>query len=102
MAQLVHNIMCVSLRFVSSGVMLWLFIGLIGSLTVNDPLPEKSEIEIKQKSDSGSYYRRILQIALILVVCSYLCWIFARYFHADIDHNRAIFFSKARPVGRCD
>lgn len=36
---LIHNMMDVSLRFVSSGIFLWLLAGLIGALVANDPLP---------------------------------------------------------------
>jgi tetratricopeptide (TPR) repeat protein len=37
---LMHNLMDVSLRFVSSGIFLWLLAGLIGALALHDPLPE--------------------------------------------------------------
>ena len=92
MSQLVHNFMCVSLRFVSSGVMLWLFIGLIGALAVNDPLNDSSEPELG-RNPIPEYARRIIQM-LILGVTIYLCWIFVQFLRADLDHNRAIFFSK--------
>lgn len=36
---LTHNFMDVSLRFVSSGIFLWLLAGLIGALVLHDPLP---------------------------------------------------------------
>jgi tetratricopeptide (TPR) repeat protein len=91
-AQLVHNAVCVSLRFVSSGVMLWLFIGIIGSLAVNHPLPEKTEPE-EPKNRLPEMVRRLLQLAVIGAV-SYGVWLFYGYFQADVNHNRAIFFSK--------
>jgi tetratricopeptide (TPR) repeat protein len=36
---LIHNLMDVSLRFVSSGIFLWLLAGLIGAMVIHDPLP---------------------------------------------------------------
>ena len=38
---LIHNAMDVSLRFVSSGIFLWLLAGLIGAMTIHDPMREK-------------------------------------------------------------
>src|ERR1044071_2330096 len=43
---LIHNAMDVSLRFVSSGIFLWLLAGLIGAMTVHDPMREK-DLEFK-------------------------------------------------------
>lgn len=43
MGSLTHNWVCVSMRFVSSGTVVWLLAGLISSLIVNHPLPEKSQ-----------------------------------------------------------
>lgn len=40
---LMHNFMDVSLRFVSSGIFLWLLAGLIGALVYHDPLFETDE-----------------------------------------------------------
>jgi len=37
---LMHNFMDVSLRFVSSGIFLWLLAGLIGALAIHDPMAE--------------------------------------------------------------
>ena len=38
---LIHNAMDVSLRFVSSGIFIWLLAGLIGAMTIHDPMREK-------------------------------------------------------------
>src|SRR5258706_309826 len=38
---LLHNFMDVSLRFVSSGIFLWLLAGLIGAMVKHDPMAEK-------------------------------------------------------------
>jgi putative inorganic carbon (HCO3(-)) transporter len=43
LGSLVHNTVCVSLRFVSSGTYLWLLVGLIGTLVINNPLPQSSK-----------------------------------------------------------
>ena len=40
-AQLAHNFVCVSLRFVSSGIFLWLLIGMIGALGIHNPMAEE-------------------------------------------------------------
>jgi tetratricopeptide (TPR) repeat protein/O-antigen ligase len=50
---LIHNFMDVSLRFVSSGIFLWLLAGLIGAMNVHDPLPEK-DLELTSDSPSGA------------------------------------------------
>jgi O-antigen ligase/tetratricopeptide (TPR) repeat protein len=64
MAQLVHNFVCVSLRFVSSGIFLWLLIGIIGALTIHNPMPAKSESDEKSGFDT--------LVALLAVVGCYL------------------------------
>ncbi len=45
---LMHNFMDVSLRFVSSGIFLWLLAGVIGAMVVNDPMPETDEQASRQ------------------------------------------------------
>lgn len=40
---LMHNFMDVSLRFVSSGIFLWLLAGLIGAMVIHDPMAENDE-----------------------------------------------------------
>jgi tetratricopeptide (TPR) repeat protein len=91
-AQLVHNFVCVSLRFVSSGVMLWLLIGLIGALSIHHPLPAVTP-EVPRKNLLPLPVRRLLQGAVILAT-GYFVWIFYGYFDADVNHNLAIFYSK--------
>ena len=52
---LMHNMMDVSLRFVSSGIFLWLLAGLIGALVANDPLPATdADLEKRQGADDPS------------------------------------------------
>jgi len=64
----------------------------VRALAANDPLPEKAE-PMPDKNPLPEHIRRVLQ-AVILAIAVYLCCIFVRYFMADIDHNKAIFFSK--------
>jgi tetratricopeptide (TPR) repeat protein/O-antigen ligase len=52
---LMHNLMDVSLRFVSSGIFLWLLAGLIGALVANDPLAQTdAELEKRQPAEDPS------------------------------------------------
>lgn len=43
LGSLTHNWVCVSMRFVSSGSIVWMMAGLICSLLINNPLSEKSK-----------------------------------------------------------
>jgi O-antigen ligase/Tfp pilus assembly protein PilF len=43
LGSLTHNWVCVSMRFVSSGTVVWLLAGLISALVVNNPLQKESE-----------------------------------------------------------
>ncbi|MFH2069883.1 MAG: O-antigen ligase family protein [Elusimicrobiota bacterium] len=92
---LVQNFMCVSLRFVSSGVMLWLVVGLIATLTINNPLPQQSGMFYKNsvKNPIPVFVRRIIFICLI-VVAFFLISKFRGFFIGDVHHNIAIFHSK--------
>ena len=40
---LMHNLMDVSLRFVSSGIFLWLLMGLIGAMVIHDPMADSDD-----------------------------------------------------------
>lgn len=90
-SQLVHNFVCVSLRFVSSGIFLWLLIGLLGAFSVNHPMPEKSSQPVPGKLPTNA--KRTFQV-LIAVIAVYFLTVFYGYFDADVNHNMAIFFSK--------
>ncbi|MFA5975843.1 MAG: tetratricopeptide repeat protein [Elusimicrobiota bacterium] len=48
---LIHNLMDVSLRFVSSGIFLWLLAGLIGAMVLHDPLPDTDAAREKNESN---------------------------------------------------
>lgn len=89
-AQLVHDMVCVSLRFVSSGVMLWLLIGLTISICVNS---SKKNNTISGKSIIPLPVKLIAQI-LIIVISIFLIKYFIGYFKADYLHSRAIQLSK--------
>lgn len=90
---LVHNTVCVSLRFVSSGVMLWFLIGLIGAFVVHNPLPEDAINPLPSCNIIPKIFRRFIQLVIVVA----MVWgikIFYGYFMADIYHNIAIFYSK--------
>ncbi|AKL97949.1 O-antigen ligase family protein [Endomicrobium proavitum] len=90
-AKLSHDFVCVSLRFVSSGVMLWLLIGITISIAVH-LAKNKGDCE-KLKNVLSSPVKIILQI-IIAVIFIYAIVYFAGYFKADILHSQAIQFSK--------
>lgn len=91
-AQLAHDCVCVSLRFVSSGVMLWMLLGCIVAVALSS---------LKQEDDGQEIFlnipvllKRFFQIILILMTI-YLIHIFYGYFKADAIHSQAIQCSKA-------
>lgn len=99
---LVHNLMCVSLRFVSSGIYLPLLIGLIGRLSLQETTTASSvknnpssvrQAERGTPSSSLISLKTILQF-MILLCTIYSIKLFYGFFRADIHHNIAIFFSK--------
>jgi putative inorganic carbon (HCO3(-)) transporter len=88
-AQIIHNCVCVSLRFVSSGVMLWMLIGCIGAVAVGC---------LNKKQENGyivapAIIKRVCQ-TLLLLMTIYLVYIFYGFFQADILHSKAIQYSK--------
>lgn len=91
-AQLIHNLVCVSLRFVSSGIFLWLLIGLVGALSIHRPLAEKSSY-VPLPSPLPGRLKKFLQLA-VGAVAVYFVLVFYGYFDADMNHNLAIFYSK--------
>ncbi len=90
-AQIVHNCVCVSLRFVSSGVMLWMLIGCIGAIALNSV----NEDDNKNISFIAVpvMIKRVCQ-ALLLLMTVYLVHIFYGFFQADVMHAQAIKYSK--------
>ncbi|MCL2506550.1 MAG: O-antigen ligase family protein [Endomicrobia bacterium] len=88
-AKLSHDFVCVSLRFVSSGVMLWLLIGVTISISVQ-------LLNKKDKLSPGVlkwYVKAAIQI-IIIAVLGYAIYFFGGFFKADILHSRAIQYSK--------
>jgi len=92
-AQLAHNFVCVSLRFVSAGIFLWLMIGLAGALAANSPLPKDTLEPPAPPNKLPKLLKRSLQAGVVLAAL-YFIKIFYGYFDADVNHNLAIFFSK--------
>ena len=89
-AQLAHDAVCVSLRFVSSGVMFWLLVGITVSICVNS---------YKDKSNSSSvgilpFPAKLAAQIFIVVSAVFAMNYFAGYFKADLMHSRAIQASK--------
>ncbi len=91
-AQLAHDCVCVSLRFVSSGVMLWMLIGSIIAVAI---ISLKKEDADNQKAIVVPVIiRRLCQIAVVSMTI-YLIYIFCGQFRADAIHSQAIQYSKA-------
>jgi tetratricopeptide (TPR) repeat protein len=93
LAQLVHNFVCVSLRFVSSGIFLWLLIGIIGALNTHNPLPQKSKEFVSGTNSMPRFIRNGLH-AGVVGLAIFLVVLFYGEFDADINHNLAIYYSK--------
>ncbi|HAM39221.1 MAG TPA: hypothetical protein DCP53_07515 [Elusimicrobia bacterium] len=87
-SQLVHNSMCVSMRFVSEGVVFWLAFGIIGIFS----LPQIQNIKNNLPSKKPKF-AIIFQI-VILILCIYFVKYFWGFFLSDKHHNIAIFHSK--------
>ena len=91
-AQLAHDCVCVSLRFVSSGVMLWMLIGSIISIAIISL--KKEGVDDQNNIVVPVIIRRICQIS-VLAMSIYLICIFWGQFQADAIHSQAIQYSKA-------
>jgi len=82
---LMHNFMDVSLRFVSSGIFLWLLAGVIGAMVVNDPMPESdSKLPALTGDDSRPAHSKELLIAgqvATTLVFGYLSWMVLTQFN---------------------
>jgi len=93
---LVHNLMCVNMRFVSSGSVFWLFLGLLGGQIVGGKEKSNTSLEGNNRSRFlvNANSRRIIQ-TLVIILALFLVFFFRRFFIADIHHNIAIAYSKA-------
>lgn len=69
---LMHNFMDVSLRFVSSGIFLWLLAGLIGAMVVHDPMAEtdaqRDARELPVEPVQGHHPAMLVACAILTVV----------------------------------
>lgn len=86
---LAHNLFCVNLRFVSSGMFLWLFLGIISG-----PLPVAAEEKGKKPENKARAYGWLGW--LLVIVCSALIVVYIRFFIADYRHNIGIYYSKTK------
>ncbi len=90
---LVHNTMCVNMRFVSSGFFFWIMLGLIISiLKIYDVKMQNFE---DLKASKTSFYTKIALTCLLLIFCGLIVKKNIDYFSADYHHNRGIAYSKA-------
>jgi len=93
---LVHNLMCVNMRFVSSGFVFWLFLGLLAGQIVGVKEKVNASLQGNKRSKflSNVRFRRIIQ-TIIIILALFSVFFFRRFFIADIHHNKAIAYSKA-------
>ncbi|MFH1540459.1 MAG: tetratricopeptide repeat protein [Elusimicrobiota bacterium] len=91
-SQLAHNSMCVSMRFVSSGVIFWFALGMIGILSL--PSIPKLKVENNTKKPKFLPVIQITAIIAVIMTCSYFVKYFYGFYLADKLHNIAIFYSK--------
>ncbi|MDR1695016.1 MAG: O-antigen ligase family protein [Endomicrobium sp.] len=87
-AKLSHDSVCVSLRFVSSGVVLWLLIGLTISISVQLFCAKDVQADRLNRA-----VKTVIQIAIVAVF-GWLIYFFAGFFHADLLHSGAIQYSR--------
>lgn len=77
---LMHNFMDVSLRFVSSGIFLWLLAGLIGAMVVHDPMAETdAQLEAREKEpdapeESHAPGLQFMALGITIVLFGFLSW----------------------------
>jgi putative inorganic carbon (HCO3(-)) transporter len=91
-AQLVHDSVCVSLRFVSSGVMLWLLIGLTLTIAVKLRVLNK-EVDFDEVDFLRKPVKILLQLIVVAIFLTAIIFTF-KFFIADYLHSKAISFSK--------
>lgn len=82
---LLHNFMDVSLRFVSSGIFLWLLAGLIGAMVVHDPMPETDAQAFAKDDLSSAPAQSPILLSIAQGVCAlvfgYLTWMVLTQFN---------------------
>ncbi|OGS43897.1 MAG: hypothetical protein A2539_04855 [Elusimicrobia bacterium RIFOXYD2_FULL_34_15] len=89
-SQLAHNSMCVSMRFVSEGVVCWLCFAMIGVFSLPQVPTIKNNISAPVQKPK---FAIALQI-IVAILCLYFVKYFWGFFLADKYHNVAIFHSK--------
>jgi O-antigen ligase len=96
-AQLSHDAVCVSLRFVSSGIMLWLLMALTLSIGINVINGGAQSYKPAWALGGKPFVTRILKIffqAVLIAVFVYGIMFLYGYFKADLLHSKAIQASK--------
>ncbi|MDR2192318.1 MAG: O-antigen ligase family protein [Endomicrobium sp.] len=91
-AKLSHDAVCVSLRFVSSGVMLWLLIAV--TLTIGINILNNAPAPSVVKDTALKRFIKIFLQAVLIAVFVYGMIFLYGYFKADLLHSKAIQASK--------
>ena len=95
---LMHNTMCVNMRFVSSGFFFWVILGLIISIIKiyeNGQNQDEINLKLEDSFNFRFFIKRILQIGIILLAIFFINQA-VRLFKADYYHNVGISYSKAQ------
>lgn len=93
-AQLAHDCVCVSLRFVSSGVMLWMLLGCIVAIALSCLNKNTDAKETQNNVMFPIILKRVSQLIIFLMTI-YLIYVFYGFFQADAIHAQAISCSKS-------
>lgn len=96
-AKLSHDLVCVSLRFVSSGITLWLLIALVLSISINIVLKEEEE-DIPAKIEKSSKLKPLIKIILqllVIAIFAFLIYSVSGSAKANKLHLQAIKISQA-------
>jgi tetratricopeptide (TPR) repeat protein/O-antigen ligase len=94
---LTHNLMCVNMRFVSSGFFLWVLLGLVvavvraGDMSINKI---NENIQKNNNNKKNNIYVFLQIVAAVIII--FLSINFYKLFLADMTHNRGIAYSKAK------
>jgi hypothetical protein len=78
------------MRFVSSGILLWMMLGLIIAIALN----YSKQHDFQKTFVIPVLPKRLLQI-IIFLMTAYLMFVFYGFFQADELHSKAIQYSKA-------
>ena len=89
---LVHNLMCVNMRFVSSGVYFWVMIGIIYSIV--RLFEYKNALNIDNFNKKSSYFIFYVFSIIIFLLSFLFCKKAINIFLSDIHLNRGIYYSR--------